>query len=748
MAHRPRKDLAAARRRVEDEGDEEGTLDAGDLDDDSLSEASVTTDGDELHEGDEPGPAGDSETSPELPKPNGKTRKQPKDGRAKASNGAAAPGFKKPESNGVSDMDMMLNGLKLSDKESNVEGVHYEDLRGDVELREDVELQEPSPAVVNSSAQMDQTPEGPYERRRREHEEYKKKRDEDPAFVPNRGAFFMHDHRHAGPAANGFRPFGRGRGRGKAGIGGPYAPIKYVILDLLGDGDDMLTTASHIPQPFEPTDAPWAHDMHEVISAPSPRLQATGYINGSPATRMPPKGPTSSPPNREFSTTKHVGNVQVRVLFADMETPLVFPGVPVKQYTLLPDHRPPLRRDKQVRISLPDHQPRYVWPAIERSFIFIPRAMRPNQQGFGRGKGRPGLGSLGGYSRRTSAWGGSVYGSVYSPSVAMSRRSSLAREVNRESLISPSGSTVSRPQMQADVSRPIVRLPPASHIVPPPQPADAETDAGAGTEQPSGTPVASTSIDDLPPPQTYPLPQKPTFRENRPTMIPMHQPRPQKAVSVADIESPATLSFNAPQPQQQPFHHQVPIQVNGNGQAHDAMLHTRNASYPSQASTGTPLSQIPERAIHAQPFQPQPYQQPSQNYYPQPYQVLQPAQGYYYQQGFNPPMGSSGPGQYVPNQQPQQAPPQQQAPFSQPGQPSDAGQAGAPNLVAQEVNGMVYYYDANQIPAVAAFPAYSAPQAYHMQPVGGVVGMGGMMTPSPDGFYYPQGTQGVVYYQQ
>jgi hypothetical protein len=105
-----------------------------------------------------------------------------------------------------------------------VEGVHYED------LRDDAELQEPSPAVVNSTAQMDQPPEAPYERRRREHEEYKKKRDQDPAFVPNRGAFFMHDHRHAGPAANGFRPFGRGRGRGRAGIGGPYAPIKYANL--------------------------------------------------------------------------------------------------------------------------------------------------------------------------------------------------------------------------------------------------------------------------------------------------------------------------------------------------------------------------------------------------------------------------------------------------------------------------------------------------------------------------------------
>jgi hypothetical protein len=223
MAHRHRKDPAASRRRVEDEGDEEGTLDVGDLDDDSLSEGSVTTDNDELHDGGKSSPVGDSETSPDLPKSNGKSKRHPKDGRAKASNGAA-PAAKTQEQNGVSDMDLMLNGLKLSEKEGNVEGVHYED------LRDDAELQEPSPAVVNSTAQMDQPPEAPYERRRREHEEYKKKRDQDPAFVPNRGAFFMHDHRHAGPAANGFRPFGRGRGRGRAGIGGPYAPIKYANL--------------------------------------------------------------------------------------------------------------------------------------------------------------------------------------------------------------------------------------------------------------------------------------------------------------------------------------------------------------------------------------------------------------------------------------------------------------------------------------------------------------------------------------
>ena len=498
-------------------------------------------------------------------------------------------------------------------------------------------------------------------------------------------------------------------------------------------------------QSFEPPDAPWAHDMHEVISQPSPRsLQAPIYGNGNSlgAGHILVNASKSTPPNRALSTTKHIGNVQIRVYLSTMDKPLVFPGIPVKQYTRLPDHRPPLRRDKPVRISLPDHPPRYIFPAVDRSFIFIPRAMRPNQQGFGRGRGRSGFGSIGGYSRRTSVIGGSMYGSAYSPSIAMSRRSSLAREVNRDTVVSPAGSTMSRPQMPIDTSRPVVKLPPVN------QSAQPQNVAAVENEQQSGPPPPPTSIDNLPRPQIYPLPQKPTFRENRPNPIPMHQPRPQKTVSVADIESPATLSFNPPQQQhQQPFHQQVPMQVNG--YSNDSLLHSRKPSHQNQASTGTPLSQIPERAIHAQPFQPNPYQPQSQNFYShaQPYQVIPPPQGYYYQQNFNPAVGpSTGAPQFVPTQaQPQQ----QQPPFPQASQPSDdTSPAGVQNLVAQEVNGMVYYYDAAQIPAVATFPAYQQPQSYPMQQVGGVVGMGGMMTPSPDGFYYPQATQGVVYYPQ
>lgn len=385
-----------------------------------------------------------------------------------------------------------------------------------------------------------------------------------------------------------------------------------------------------------------------------------------------------------------------------MTDPIVFSAVPVNQHTRLPHHRPPLRRDKPVRISLPEMPIRYIFPSMDRSFIFIPRALRPNQQGFGRTRGRGSFG--GGYSafggpssRRTSAYAGSAY----SPSVALSRRSSLALEVSADGLVSTTGPAVQR-------VAPVVRLPPAALQHQPP------------------LDMSMAATVHLPQPSAYPLPQKPTLRENRPTALPMHHPKPERTLQVADIDSPATLEFNPPQQQQQlPFHQQVPLQIAG--QAYPSEYpHSRQPSHPSQASGGTPLPQIPERAVHAQPFQPYPFQHP----------------GAFYPQQFPPPM------YYYPPPDPTTGAPSAAAPAFVPGQPYQYPMPVLPapqqqteattqaGMVAHESNGMVYYYDPSQLAENnPPFPH----SGYPMPPP--VVGMGGMMTPPtyypPPGAYYP-----------
>jgi hypothetical protein len=456
---------------------------------------------------------------------------------------------------------------------------------------------------------------------------------------------------------------------------------------------------------------------------------------------VPTAAQSSTPINRAMSTERHVGNVTVRVYLPPvLATAKTFPGIPLKQYTKLPDHRPPLRRDKPVRISIPEHDapimPRYIYPANDRSFIFIPRAMRPNQQRV-RGKGpRSNMGgSVGPFSRRTSVYGSYYGGSVYSPSIAMSRRSSIAPDLGREYIISPTGSAISRPPLPMDSSKPVVRLPPFAQqqAVAMPMPAMPDILDMSGA-------VMESSINDLPQPQTHPLPQKPAFQENRPNSIPMHQPRPQKTVSVENIESPVQ-AMNGPPPYQQAFHHQVPPQMS-NPYVPD---HMRNPSYQSQPTSGTPgpLSQIPERAIHAAPFQPNPYPQPG--YYSQPYpMVQQPQQGYYYphQFGANMAPNASAPA-FVPAAQ--QAPSVNYNPSGQPDAQSaqpNAQSGSAQGLIVQEMNGTFYFYDPNQLPAMPGIPQYAQNQQYNPS----MVGMGGMVTPSPDGFYYQQAAPGMVYY--
>ena len=472
----------------------------------------------------------------------------------------------------------------------------------------------------------------------------------------------------------------------------------------------------------ELTEQQWAHDLHDStlkveqsIPASASLSNGNGPIKASRGEPIDPAPLVPTPPNRSFSTSTVVGNVSVHVYLHGMPKRIAVKTMAKKQHTLLPQHRPPLRRDKPVRISIPDDHPRYIFPSVERSFIFIPRALRPNQQNFSRGRGR---GSFGG-SRRTSVYGGSTY----SPSVAMSRRSSLAGGASQNGMRSPAtGAFPRQTGAVAEAGKPVVRLPPmARQNMTMPMPALSSTFA-----PPAFMPMQVQ-------PQSQPI-----TNQSQQSTIPMHQPRPQKAVSVADIESPATFSYNPPQQQQeQPFHQQVPTDASVQPFGESSVTfnsHSRRPSHPSQPS-GTPLSHIPERAIYAPSFQPYAFAQPP-SYFAAPY----PPGALYY-----PPMGGEIPGYSGTGPAAVMAPafvpgaPYVLAPPPPPPSNTDAGAQGG--TVAHESNGMVYYYDSAQLQQTASS---GVPPPYSVAPSGGVVGMGGMITP-PGHFYYPQAPNGVYF---
>ncbi|MCJ1228850.1 hypothetical protein MMC12_005513 [Toensbergia leucococca] len=662
-----RKNLMSSRRRVEDDGEEEEGSVAIGIEDDSMSEASAISDADddadaegsEATDVDTPG----SKIAAQISTMNGHVEV------ARDTSGQSAMLPKKPTTAAMTDTDAMMNGLKISGDLDVAEEIHFDTMANQP-------LPTPAPNLPVPNQEATTMSDTLAEKRRREHEEYRKKRDADPAF-------------------------------------------DKMVLGLSEEEEDEDEVPLEDPSlKLAPADAPWAHDLHDSVTQPDMESASTqAELPNSDITKNSKSASSAfknQPPNRSFSRTTRTGNVQIRVYMAGMSDPITFSAVPVNQHTRLPHHRPPLRRDKPVRISLPDIPPRYIFPAVDRSFIFIPRALRPNQQGFGRIRGRGSFGGYGGLSsRRTSAYGGSAY----SPSVAMSRRSSLAREVPREGIISPAGSSVSRPLgLPSESSKPIVRLPPAAEQM-------------QGSMQQTMPTMGTASLVEFPQAQTYSLPQNPTFRENRPVPIPMYQPRPQKTVSVADIESPATLDFKPPQQQQQqPFHQQVPVQVAGQVYGPDQPIyHSRHPSHPSQASGGTPLSQIPERAIHAQPFQPYPYQQP-QPFYPQQY-----PQPLYY---FAPPPPNVGPAIAPSISAPAFVPGQQYPymPVAPPPPPVEAtSQAGT---VAHESNGMVYYYDSSQLASGTESSTTYPPAGYPIAQTGGI---------PPPVHYFPQPSPALYY---
>ncbi|KAL4805280.1 hypothetical protein BDV18DRAFT_152661 [Aspergillus unguis] len=626
---------ASRRRRREDEGEDEGSLN-GEVDDDSLSEGSVISQQDE----DDADGEGSDESEDES-MPADKSNNQQINGRVPEGPRRRHPASsKKPMlATAISDTEMMMNGLKISGNGNGVAEIHDE-------LEETGQTERTPSAPPTDAANSTDT-------KRPENERTARGKGEDPTFVPTRGSFFLHDKRSTESGANGHKPPNKPKSR-------PYG--------LIVDGN--VRRKQDVT-----TEGPWTHDLHDTVAGDEPaaprRPNAAAGGLPRPQKNFPttiPTAPHTSTPNRNFSTTVVTGRMPVVVLLPGMKKPACIKTVEKRQYTRLPEHRPPLRRDKPVRISVPDETPHFIFPTAERSFVFIPRAQRPNQQAF-RGRGRGGF-----YQGRRPSFYAS---STYTPSVAMSRRSSFGKPPSHDGYHSPAGSVISRHTVfTTENGKPIVRLPPPR----------------AG---PNPAAVQPTTY--APP---LPQPQQPVWRESRPAPIPMHQPRPQKAVSLADIESPA--SFVAPPQQEQPFHHQVPMPGNGPAYAHDTP-----SNYPPSAHTAaTPLSQIPERAVHAPPFQTSyGFQQP-QTYYPGPYQsgpAYYPVSGNEYApyNGFG-----TGPGPSFP------AGPN--VPYMVPGTHTPAESTSQAGTVAHESGGTVYYYDASQMHPGSTFGGGAAGGAADM----------------------------------
>ena len=197
------KPLVASRRQRDDDGEEEGSV-AGEVEDDSLSEGSAISNGDE--DADIEG----SETSDaEMEHNQTAVTEAPAINGHAPQNGAVQQESTKTHSNSAfktsADTEAMMHGLKSENDQGTVEEVAFDDM-----------AEPPDEAVPEATQGPPKAPrnETILERNRREHKEYLKQRDQNPAFVPNRGGFFLHDNRSTTGTASNARPFLRGRGRG------------------------------------------------------------------------------------------------------------------------------------------------------------------------------------------------------------------------------------------------------------------------------------------------------------------------------------------------------------------------------------------------------------------------------------------------------------------------------------------------------------------------------------------------------
>ncbi len=195
----------------------------GDIEDDSLSEGSAVSvneeDGDaeasdaSVEEG-RPTAVASEAQSPHVPSQQAVAQRA-------ASSTAMDTTQSLPALATSTDNDAMLTGLTSPKREDGFEEVHFNGAGPDNAEATTSEPQASEPQTNVPKAPRNETL---VERSRREHQEYIRQRDSNPAFVPNRGGFFLHDDRSSATSTFNGRPFLRGRGRGvEPVLHGPYA---------------------------------------------------------------------------------------------------------------------------------------------------------------------------------------------------------------------------------------------------------------------------------------------------------------------------------------------------------------------------------------------------------------------------------------------------------------------------------------------------------------------------------------------
>ena len=197
MAPCRRSHIVASRRRVEDEGEDDGSI-GEELEDDSLSEGTPISNQDDDADGEGSDfSENDISGSPEMDRSNGQVR-------ADLQGAKSTPPRKSIFTSTLPDTEAMLNGLKLSEEAGRVAEIHFDDMTEELDA---------AAAAASSQADLkDQRRETISERKRREHE-YARERETNPAFVPTRGGFFLHDKRSTDSPPNGYRSFNKPKTR-------------------------------------------------------------------------------------------------------------------------------------------------------------------------------------------------------------------------------------------------------------------------------------------------------------------------------------------------------------------------------------------------------------------------------------------------------------------------------------------------------------------------------------------------------